>query len=144
MNQIVNSFSLADDRFIPEMHLRQWGFRYIARGSFVKNKERIQKCKETGYSRHIYQNELDKACFQHDMAYRYFRNLTRKAASDKMLNDKALNVAKNLEYDESQRGLASLVYKSFDKETPGGTFKNENVSNKEWAEELYKPIIIKF
>ena len=108
----------------------------------MKNKERIQKCKETGYSRLIYQNELDKVCF--DMAYRYFRNLTRKAASDKILRDKALNVAQNLKYDESQRGLASLVYKSFDKKTPGGTFKNENVSNKELAEELHKPIIIKF
>ena len=63
-----NNVLLAGDKFMPKMHLRQTGFTYSACGSFTKNKERIQKFKETGDSRYIYQNELDKACFQHDMA----------------------------------------------------------------------------
>ena len=55
---------------MPELHLRQTGFTYSASGLVIKKKERIQKLKETRYSKHIYQNELDKLCFQHDMAYR--------------------------------------------------------------------------
>ena len=65
MNEIVNKFLLAGDKFMPEIHLRQPGFTYIVCGPFTKNKERIKKFKD---SRYIYQNELDKACFQHDMA----------------------------------------------------------------------------
>ena len=75
----------------------------------------MQKFKETGDSRHIYQNELDKACFQHDMAYGDFKILTRRTASDKILRDKAFNIAKNPKYDGYQRGHASVVYKFFDK-----------------------------
>ena len=71
-----------------------------------KNKERIQKSKKTGDQRYIYQNEQDKACFQHYMAYREFNNLTRRTASDKILRDKAFDIAKNLKYDGYQRGLA--------------------------------------
>ena len=80
---------------MPEMHLRQPGFGYSTCGPFIKNKERIQKFKETGDSRYIYQNKLDKACFQHGMA-------------------------------------------------SGGAIKNDNISNKELAEELHKPIIKRF
>ena len=65
---------------MPEMHLRQPGFTYSACGPFTKNKERIQKFKETGNSRYIYQNKIDKACFQHDMAYGDFKDLTRRTA----------------------------------------------------------------
>ena len=67
MIEIVNKFLLAGDKFMSEMNLRQPGFTYSACGLFTKNKERIQKFKETENSRYIYQNELDKACFQHDM-----------------------------------------------------------------------------
>ena len=90
---------------MPEMHLRQLasldksGFTYSACGLFTKNKEKIQKFKEVGDSRYIYQNELDKACFQHDMAYGDFKDLTRRTASDKILHDKAFNIAKNPKYD---------------------------------------------
>ena len=63
--------------------------------------------------RYIYQNELDKACFQHDMAYGDFKDLTRRTASDEVLHDKALNFAKNPKYDRYQRELASVVYKFF-------------------------------
>ena len=68
---------------MPEMHLGQPGFTYSAFGPFTKNKERIQKLKETGDSKYIYQNELDKACFQHNMAYGDFRGLSRRTAADK-------------------------------------------------------------
>ena len=86
---------LAEDKFMPEMLLKQPGFIYSACGLFTKNKGRIQKFKETGDTRYICKNELDKACFQHDMAYGDFKDLERGAASDKVFADKAFNVAKN-------------------------------------------------
>ena len=73
MNEIVNKFLLAGDKFMLEMHLRQPGFTYTACGPFTKNKERIHKFKETGDTNYIYKNELGKACFQHDMAYGDFK-----------------------------------------------------------------------
>ena len=82
-----------------EMHLKQPGFTYRACGPFPKNKERIEKFKETGDTSYIYKNKLDKACFQHDMAYRDFKDLKRRTASDKVLRDKAINIAKNPKYD---------------------------------------------
>ena len=69
MNDIINNFLLAGDTFMPEMHLRQPGFTYSSCGPFTKNKQKIQKFMETGDTKYIYRNELDKACFQHDMAY---------------------------------------------------------------------------
>ena len=69
MNEIVNKLSFAGDKFMPEMHLKQPGFTYSACGPFTKNKERIQKFKETGDTSYIYKNELDRACFEHDMPY---------------------------------------------------------------------------
>ena len=99
---------------MSEMHLRQLGFAYSACGPFTINKERIQKFKETGASRYISQNELDKACFQHDIAYGDLKYLTRRTASDKILRDKAFNIAKNPKYDGFQRGHSSMVYKCFD------------------------------
>ena len=93
MNAIVNQFLLAGDKIIPEMHLRQPGFTYSACGPFTKNKERMGNFIETGDSRYIYQNKLDKACFQHDMAYGDFKDLT---AADKVLCDKALLKIQNL------------------------------------------------
>ena len=72
----------------------QPGFTYSACGSFTKNKERIQKFKETGDKKYIYKNELDKACFQHDMASEDFKDLAKRTASDKVLREKAFNIAK--------------------------------------------------
>ena len=69
---------MAGDKFIPEMHLRQPGFTYSPFGPFIKNTERIQKFKQTGDSRYIYKNELDKACFQHDMGYADFKDLKKE------------------------------------------------------------------
>ena len=77
MNEIVNKFLLVGDKFMPEMHLKQPRFTYSACGSFTKNKERVQKFKETGDTSYINKNELDKACCQHDMAYGDFKDLAR-------------------------------------------------------------------
>ena len=103
MNRIVKRFLLAGDKFMPEMHSKQPRFTYSACGLFTKNKERIKSVKETKDSRYIYRNQLDKACFQHDMAYGDFKNLPRRIASDKLLRDKTFNIAKNPKYDISKR-----------------------------------------
>ena len=96
MNEIVNKFLLVGDKFMLEMHLKQPGFTYSACGPFTKNKERIQKFKETGDTDYIYKNELDKACFQHDIAYGNFKDLKRRTFSENALRDKAFNIAKIL------------------------------------------------
>ena len=130
------------------MHLKQPEFTYSACGPFTKSKERIQKLKETGDTNYIYKNELDKACFQQDMAYGNFKDLARRTASDKVLRDKAFNIAKNPKYDRYQRALASMVYNVFDKKAAGSGFNthaNKSAFNNEkLAEELHKPIIRKF
>ena len=87
MNEIINKFLLAGDKFKPEMHLKQPGFTYSTCGPFTKNKERMQKFKETGATSYIYKNELDKACFQYDMAYGDFKDNTY-VDSKKEVNDK--------------------------------------------------------
>ena len=111
---------------------------------FTKNKESIKEFKETGDSRYIYQNELHKACFQHDMAYGDFKDLNRRTAADKVLRDKAFNIFKNSKYDVYQRGNGWMIYKYFDKKSSGGTIKNEIISNKELMGKLDKPVIRKF
>ena len=98
---------------MSEMHLKQPRFTYRVCGSFTKNNEIIKKLKKTGDTGYIYKNELDKACFQHDMSYGNFTDIARRTASDNVLRDKAFNIAKNPKYDEHQRGLASMVYKFF-------------------------------
>ena len=77
------------------------------------------------------------------MAYRDFKDLARRTAADKILRNKAFNIAKNVKYDEYQRGLASMVYKFFEKKTAGSDIKSMP-QNKQLAEELHKPIIRKF
>ena len=142
MNEIVNKFLLAGDKFMPEMHLRQPQFVHSACGQFTKNKERIQKFKETGDTSYIYKNELDKAYFQHDMAYGDFKDLAKRTAADKVLRDKAFKIASDQKYDGYQRGLASMVYKFFDKKSSGSGLANKE--NTQLADELHKPIIRKF
>ena len=78
-------------------------------------KEYWKKFKETGDSRYIYQNELDNARFQHDMAHGNFKSLARRTASDKILHNKTFNIAKNSKYDGYHCGLALMVCKFFDK-----------------------------
>ena len=133
MNEIANKFLLESDKFTPAP------FIYSACGPFTKNKERIQRFKETGDTGYIYKNELDKACFQHDMAYGDFKSLSKRTAADKVLRDKAFKIASDQKYDGYQRGLASMVYKFFDKKSKGSGLAN-NKENIQLADELHKPI----
>ena len=145
MNQIVNKFLLAGDKFMPEMHLKEPGFTYSACGPFTKNKERIQKLKKTpGDTSYIYKNKLDKACFQHDMSYGNFKDLKRRTFSDKVLRDKVFNIARNPKYDGYQRGLASMVCNFFDKKSKGSGVNIEVKHNEQLAEESHKSIIRNF
>ena len=144
MNEIVHKLLLVGDKFMPEIHLKQPGFSYSACGPFTKNKERNKKIKETGDASYIYKNELDKACFQHDMAYGAFKDLKRRTASNKVLKDKAFNIAKNPKYDGCQRGLASMVYNFFDKKSADSGVDIAVKHNEQLAKELHKPIIRNF
>ena len=121
---------------MSEMYLRQSGFTYSACGSCTKNKERIRKFKETWDTQRICHNKLEKACFQHGMINGDFKGLPRRTTSDKILRDKAFNIAKNPKYDGYQCGLASMVYKFFDKKSAlltnksasGGSVKIKSIS----------------
>ena len=92
MNEIVNKFLLVGDKFMPEMHLKQPGFTYSACGPFTKNKERIEKFMQTGNTNFIYKSELDKAYFQHDMAYGKSKDLVKRIQSDKVFKIKRLKL----------------------------------------------------
>ena len=145
MNDIINIFLLTGDKFKPEMHLKQQavfnenkiklGFTYSACGPFTKNKQRIQKFMETG--------DTNKVYFQHDMAYGDFKDFKRKTQSDKVLKGKAFAITSNPKYDGYQRGLASMVYKFFDKKSKGACIKSKIKENQQLANELHKPIIRK-
>ena len=146
MNNIINKFLLAGDKFMPEIHLRQPQFVYSACGPFTRHRERIKKFKQTGDTRYIYRNDLDEACFQHYSAYADHKDLINRAKADKVLKDKAYEIASNPEYDGYQRGLASMVYKFFDKKSTGsGTAKSTaEPSSLILADELHKLVIKKF
>ena len=111
MNQIINKVLLANDKFTPEMHLRQPGFTYSACRPFTKHKQRIQKFTQTRDTNYIYKNELDKACFEHDATYSDSKDLAKRTELDKVLKDKAFEIASNPKYDGYQRGVVSMVYK---------------------------------
>ena len=127
---------------MPEMHLKQPDFTYSACGPFTKNKERIEKFMQTGITDFIYKNELDKACFQHDMAYGKTKDLVKRTQSDKVLKDKAFKIVNDPKQDGYERGLASMVYKLFEKKSSGSG--NVNEPNYQLENELHKPIIRKF
>ena len=133
---------------MPEIHWKQRGFTYGACGPFIKNKERIKKFMRTGNTNFIYENELGKACFQHDTACGKSKDFVKRTQSDKVLKDKAFKIGSDPKYDGYQRALASMVYKFFDKKSAllnkssGSGIVNE--SNYQLANELHKPIIRKF
>ena len=143
MGHAINKFLLAGDKFMPEIHLRQPQFTYSACEPFTKHEQRIQKFKETGDTNYIYKNEWDKACFAHDAAYSDSKDLTKRTVADKILRNKAFDIAKDPKYDGYQRGLASTVYKFFDKTSSGSGVKLIP-QNEQLANELHKPIIRKF
>ena len=142
MNGIVNKFLFAGGKFMSEIHLKQLGFTYSACRPFTKNKQRIEKFMQTGDTNYIYKNDLGKTCFQHDMAYGKYKDLTEITQSDKVLKDKGFEIARNPEYDGYRRGLALMVCKFFDKKSKGSGI--ESMSNQQIANELRKPIIRKF
>ena len=157
MNNVINKFLLAGDKFMPEMHLRQPQFVYSACGPFTRHQERIKEFKRTVDTCYIYRNELDKTCFQHDSTYEDHKDLINRTEADKVLRDKAYDLASNPKYEGYQRGLASMVYKFFDKKstaepsslkrTGSGFKKLKNTtkpSSSILADELHKPIIRKF
>ena len=100
--------------------------------------QRIQDFLNTGKLNYIYKNDLGKACFRHDMAYNKYNDLERRTKSDKVLKDKAFEIASNPKYNGYERGLASMAYKFFDKKSKGG------LENQQLANELHKPIMKKF
>ena len=158
MNNMINKFLLAGDKFMPEMHLRQSQFVYSACGPFIRHKERIKKIKRTGDARLLYRNELYKACFKHDAAYAKYKDVENRLISDQKLRNSAYDIASNPKYDGYQRGLASMVYNFFDsnvapldKKTKSGKGNAKHSSlertkevNEILAEELHKPVIKKF
>ena len=147
MNNIINKVLLAGDKFMPEMHLRQPRFIHSACGPFTRHEERIKEFKRTGDTHYIYRNELDNACFQHDSAYADHKDLINRIEADKVLKDKAYDIASNPEYDRYQRGLPSMVCKFFDKKSTGSGFKklkNTARNSSILADERHKPIIRKF
>ena len=137
----MNNFLLAGDKFMPEMHFKQLGFTYRPCCPFTKSKERIEKFLQTGNTDFIYKNELDKTCFQYDMAYGKSKDLAKRTQSDKVLRDKAFKIAGDPKYNDYQRELASMVYKFFDKKSSGSGIANE--PNYQLGNELHKPIIKK-
>ena len=104
INQIINIFLLAGDKSMSKIHLRQLGFAYSACGPFPRYKQRIQKFMQTGDTTYINKNELDKAYFQHDMAYGKYNDLDKRTQSDKVLKEKDFKIANNPKYDGCQRG----------------------------------------
>ena len=147
MSNIINTFLLVGDKFMPDMHLRQPKFVYSACGPFTRHKERIKEFKRTGDTRLLYRNELDKACLKHDAAYAKYKDVENRLISDQKLRNSAYEIASNPIYDGYQKGLASIANKFFnskvaplDKKTKSGKgIKN----NKILAEELDKPVIRK-
>ena len=129
MNEIINKFLLVGDKFMPEIHLKQPGFTYSVCGPF----------EQTGNTSYIFKNELDKACFKHDSAYADYKDLLNRTRADKVLKDRAFDIASDPKYDGYQRSLASMVYKFFDKKSSGS-----GINNVKLADELHKPVIKKF
>ena len=121
------------------MYLRQPGFTYSAGSPFTKHHERIQKFRETCNLKHLYRDELHKACFAHDAAYSDSKYLAKRTISDKILNDKTCKIDRNPKYNGYQRTLESMVCKYFDKKTGSGASVNEELSK-----ELHKPVSKKF
>ena len=87
---------------------------------------------------------MDKVCFAHDAVYSDSKDLAKRTQSDRVLKDKAYEIANNPKYDGYQRGLASMVYKFFDKKSKGAGIKNEIRESQQLANVLHKPIIRKF
>ena len=158
-NSIINKLLLAGEKFMPQLHLVDPIVKkYSACGPVIKHTQRIQDFLNIGKLSYIYKNDLDKACFQHDMAYNKFKDLEKRTQSDIVLKNKAFKITSNTNYNGYERGLASMVYKSFNSKSKGAGIKNEIkenqriflqnskklLANSQLANELHKPIIRNF
>ena len=139
-NHINNKFLLVGDKFMPELHL--WDLRvkkYSTCGPFTKHQKRINQFMKDGRASHIYKNELDKACFQHDAAYNRYKDLKGR-----------FKIAVNPRVDGYQRALASLIWKFFNERSKKvlsvSNLKNKDnfFKNSQLADELHKPIFENF
>ena len=139
LNEIIDKFLLAGDKFLPELYLKQPGFIYSASRPFTKHRERISKFRIIVNLKHSYRTELPKACFSHDTAYSDRKDLANRTISDQIFKASAYEIARNRGYDGYQRALASMVYKIFDKKTGSRASVNAQL-----AEELHRPVIKKF
>ena len=115
------------------------GFTYFASGKFTKHRQRIPKFREIGNLKYMYKDELDIACFAHDAKHSDNKDLVKRIISDKVLKDRAHEIAINPKYDGYKRRLASMVHKFFDKKPGSGASVNE-----EPVQELHKPVIEQF
>ena len=104
INEILNRFLLVGDKFLPEMHLKQYSFIYSAGGPFTKNNERIGKFMQTENADNIYKNDPDKTCFQYYMAYGKYR-FEKKNIIRQNFKRQSFRIATNAKYDGYQRGL---------------------------------------
>ena len=139
---------------ISELHLVDPVVKkYSACVPFTKHAQRIQDFLNTGKFSYSYKKDLDcfqacdEVCFQYDMAYNKFKDLQKRTQSDIVLKNKALVIASNPKYNCYERGLASIVYKFFDKKSKGSGLKENqenSLANSQLANELHKPIIRKF
>ena len=109
MNKIIDQF-LTGDKFTSELHLKQPEFTYSACGPVTKHCKRIQIFRQTYNFKHLYRNELDKACFAHNAAYSDGKDLTMRTISDNISKDRAYKIVWNRKYDGYQKALASMVY----------------------------------
>ena len=110
MNNIINKFLLTTDKLMPEMLLKDLSVgTYRACGPFTRHMDRINKFIQTSDINYIYKNELDKACFAHDAAYSDFKEIKNRTAADKILRDKAYEIAKDPRYYGVQRGINFLI-----------------------------------
>ena len=127
---------------MPELHL--WdpkAKKYSACDPFTKHTQRISKFLNTGLLSEIYKDELVKACFGHDAAYNKHKDLKNRTQSDIVLKSKAYEIATDPKIDGFQSGLASMVWKCFDKRSKKAL--GSGIENKQLADELHKPIIRK-
>ena len=130
MNKIINKLLLTGDNFMHENVFKTAWIKYAAYGAVTKNKTRIQKFKETLNPQYIHQKRLEKARFQHDIAYGYFKEWRRRRTSGRLSRDKRFNIANSLKYDAYQRDNFSMVYRFFDKKSSGSNILSGAVA---WA-----------
>ena len=140
-NDMINKFLLFGDKFMPELHL--WDpevKKYSACRPFTKHEQRIAQFMKDGRLSHLYKNELDKTCFQHDMAYNKYKDLKNRTQSDIVLKNKVHQIAVDPKVDGFQRALVSMVWKFFN-ERLKKVLSGSGLESEQLAEELHKTII---